>query len=131
MEKWSAGMVSALVGILVYFIAGPLHTQDTKSSFAKVDDAATINIQRADFNRSLKRLGFAQELSSCKVLVELRQGVRDGSFGGICTLSGTPTRDILVCDDTMIGKFTIKAWGFAETPEEVAAFTQANCPGGG
>jgi hypothetical protein len=97
----------------------------------RVENATTVDTQRAAFNRSLKRLGFSEELGSCKLLVELHQDTKDSSFGGICTLSSTRARDVLVCDDTMIGKFTIKASGFAETAEEVAAFSQANCPGGG
>ena len=126
--SWPAGM---LVGVLLHLIARPLHANDTKPSYGRIENAALLDSQRAGFNKSLKRLGFTEELSSCKILIELRQDVRDGSFGGICTLNGTPVRDVLVCDDTMVGKFTIKAWGFAETPEDVAAFTRVNCPGGG
>jgi hypothetical protein len=126
--SWPAGI---LVGALLHLFARPLHADDTKLFYGRVENAAALDSQRAAFNQSLKRLGFTEELSSCKILVELHQDVRDGSFGGICTLTSTPARDVLVCDDTMIGKFTIKAWGFAETPDDVAAFTQANCPGGG
>ncbi|GLQ50750.1 hypothetical protein ACFFJT_05555 [Dyella flava] len=131
MGKWVSGPTGVLIGVLLHVIAGPLHASDAKPSCARVENAAVLDSQRAKFNQSLKRLGLTHEFSSCKMLVELHQDVGDESFGGICTLNGTPMRDILVCDDTMIGKFTIKAWGFAETFEEVAAFTQTNCPGGG
>ncbi|MGC1549105.1 MAG: hypothetical protein WA777_11305 [Rhodanobacter sp.] len=119
------------VGLLLVSMAALAHAEDTKLSYSQVENAAAVDSQRADFNRSLKRLGFAEELGSCKLLVKLHQDVRDDSFGGICSLGGTPARDVLVCDDTMIGKFTIKAWGFAETADEVATFTRLNCPGGG
>lgn len=131
MGNWSMVMVGVLVGVMLCFNTGTLHAEDAKPSFTKVDSASAIDGQRADFNQSLKRLGFTRELSSCKILIKLHQDIRDESFGGICALSGTPAQDVLVCDDTMVGKFTLKAWGFAETPEEAVAFTQANCPGGG
>jgi hypothetical protein len=99
-----------LSGFLMASVEGVVHAQNMEPAYTRIENAVAVDTQRVDFNRSLKRLGFAEELGSCKLLVKLHQDARDNSFGEICTIGGAPARDVLVCDDTMIGKFTIKAW---------------------
>ncbi|WP_239950833.1 hypothetical protein [Dyella terrae] len=105
--------------------------QSEEASFEAVNDPALIEAQRVHFNESLARLGFPQTVRACKMVVRLLPLDRNSSFGAICQLDGPQPRDILLCDDTMVGKFTLKGWGFGESILNVAAFTQTNCPKGG
>lgn len=87
-----------------------------------------------DFQRGLAGVGLAGPLK-CSVMVEVLNGAggADQSFGGICRLQ-LPNRKatmIMLCDDTMIGKLTLKIEGFGEDREELVDFTAANCPAGG
>ena len=68
----------------------------------------------------------------CSMLIELVQSTLDYSYGAVCHLTiGRERRTVMVCDDTMVGKFTLKSSGFAVDRSELASFTKANCPGGG
>ena len=86
--------------------------------------------QMADFQRSLRDVGISGELTACDLMIEVidDRGGRDRSLGAICKLDG---RTIMVCDDTMIGKLTLKLYGFAVTAKDVSDFTADNCPSGG
>jgi hypothetical protein len=53
---------------------------------------------------------------------------REASYGAICTLNNL---GIMVCNDTMVGKLTVKWLGFTYTGTSLADFTQNNCPPGG
>jgi hypothetical protein len=107
-------------------------------SFAESDDVATlvsdkVRIQRLtlDFEQSLAQLGLKARLS-CTHMVEVLGSGRGGSFGAICTLNGIQkSRQIMLCDDFMIGKLTFKASGFVLSDNEVISFTRLNCPTGG
>jgi len=96
-----------------------------------VTDATLIETQRVHFNESLARLGFPQAIQACKMVVRLLPLDRDATYGAVCRLDGPKPQSIMLCDDTMVGKFTMKAWGFGESIANVAAFTQENCPKGG
>jgi len=106
------------------------HAYGMQESAVDISDPAKVEGYRGNFEKSFNRLGFNGQITSCRMMVQLKQDTRDISFGAICKI-GQGARDLLLCDDTMIGKFTIKAWGFAETLDEVASFTKNNCPGGG
>jgi uncharacterized protein len=86
--------------------------------------------QTADFASSLRNFGIPGKLTACDLMVEVMdgRGGRDASFGAICTLGG---RAIMICDDTMVGKLTLKLSGFAVTAKQLADFTASNCPRGG
>jgi hypothetical protein len=60
------------------------------------------------------------------------EGTKDGSFGAVCSIDGgNIPRDIMLCDDTLLGRLTIRAWGFVYAEDNVLEFTKRNCPAGG
>lgn len=96
-----------------------------------VVDAARAQRQISGFKDSLKRVGIRGRLE-CSQVIELIQDSPDYSFGAFCDLAVEgASRKIMLCDDSMIGKFTVRFWGFAVDLETLEAFTRANCPGGG
>jgi hypothetical protein len=102
-----------------------------QSDARDVTDRAEVAQQTRAFEANLKSLGVRGRLQ-CKLMIELIQQTRDRSYGAICELQGVePQRTIMLCDDTMIGKFTVKVSGFAIARDELVAFTKSNCPGGG
>ena len=104
----------------------------TNNSTAEyVVDRKEIIGQTSKYQRDLNRFGIPGKLSSCEMmlrLVDQTTSGRDESYGAICALNA---RDIMICETTMVGKLTVKLYGFAESAEELADFTSANCPPGG
>jgi uncharacterized protein len=104
----------------------------TNNSTAQyVVDGKEILGQMSSYQRDLNRFGIPGKLSSCEMMLHLVNQTtsgRDESYGAICALNA---RDVMICDTTMVGKLTVKLYGFAESAEELADFTSANCPPGG
>jgi uncharacterized protein len=136
-EQWLATVRDKCenVGCLVSAYAARIRALTLIETDGGAAEYVVDNQELADklstFERDLNSTGLPVKLSGCKLVVRLldRSGAgRDQSYGAICPLG---RRDILVCNDTMVGKLTIKFSGFAETPREVAEFTKTNCPPGG
>jgi len=97
-----------------------------------VVNEAEFSQQVADFRISLARIGISAHLSACPAMVEFRDKTntgRDRSYGAFCLLNGD--RLVMICDDTMVGKLTLKLYGFVVSGNELLDFTKANCPPGG
>ncbi|TCQ75767.1 hypothetical protein EDF68_11252 [Ochrobactrum sp. BH3] len=97
-----------------------------------ITDKQEISERAGDFEKDLKQLGIAAKLS-CDLLIGTRGESNDESFGAVCDMkiSGKEPTSIMLCNDTMIGKLTIKAFGFSMVKSELAAFTEMNCRPGG
>jgi uncharacterized protein len=96
-----------------------------------VVDRQELESQASAFERDLNRVGIPGKLSSCKIMLHLvdhTRGGRDTSYGAICALNA---RDVMICDDMMVGRLTLKLYGFGESAEVLADFTNANCSPGG
>jgi hypothetical protein len=105
--------------------------QTNTSTAEYVVDRQEFESQASSFERDLNRSGIPGKLSSCKMIVHLVDQTtpgRDASYGAICTLNA---RDVMICDDTMVGKLTLKLYGFSESAQVLADFTNANCAPGG
>ncbi len=93
-----------------------------------------INQRTGEFERNLTDLGLSARLK-CSLLVEVLDdtGGRNPSFGGICDMQLTSDRSttIMLCNDTMVGRLTVKAHGFSVDRNALVKFTATNCPGGG
>ena len=104
----------------------------TVSEGQYVADKAEFSQQEIDFRNSL-RDRISARLSACPVIVRLIDKTyttgRDSSYGAFCLL--TDDRLVMICDDTMVGKLTLKFSGFAVSADELVDFTKANCPPGG
>lgn len=97
-----------------------------------VVDQKEYSSQIMDFRKSLHDVGVPGKFAACKMMVNLappKDSMRQSaSYGAICSLGD---RDVMICDETMVGKLTIKFYGYAETGADVSDFTEANCPSGG
>lgn len=95
-----------------------------------VTDQNERSAKTAEFEKTLNNLGIAGSLTACDLMVEVFDslGGRDQSYGAVCKLN---ERMVMICDDTMIGKLTLKLGDPSRTGEGVADFTQTNCPRGG
>lgn len=121
----------ATLAMTCLLVTPVVRAQSQDAGFDVVNDAALIETQRINFNQSLARLGFPRAIQTCKMVVRLLPLDGDPTYGAVCQLEGPKPQSVLLCDDTMVGKFTMKAWGFGESIANVAAFTEANCPKGG
>lgn len=84
----------------------------------------------AKFQNDIRAYGISVKLSACNLMIELTDspGGRDQSYGAICMFNN---RTVMVCNDTMVGKLTIKLSGFAIIEDDLVDFTEENCPIGG
>jgi hypothetical protein len=110
------------------------------ATFWEITDAARLNEVRASFQAELDRLGVNGKLIDCGHAVEVSSireaasdvaGGHDLSYGASCTLDvGTHRLWLLMCNDTMVGKFTMTSWG-GVSRERLVHFIRENCPPGG
>ena len=92
----------------------------------------------AGFQQQLNHDGFAGDLRECKRVIRIDSSGssnesmvsagKDMSYGAICSFNN---RLVMMCDDTMIGKMTLKLTGFTVNGPALADFSQMNCPAGG
>jgi uncharacterized protein len=104
---------------------------ETKRSEARyVVDQTRRSARTAEFQEQLKEYRVSGELTKCDLMVQVisREGGHDESYGAICNLDERP---IMICNDTMIGKLTIRFEGFVIGGDAIAEFTEDNCPPGG
>ena len=123
--------VSQLIFILLNFCCVHLVlANEPNVSAHKLTDEIEIKKQTHAFERGMELIGAHVKLE-CSSIIEFFEN-KDHSFGAFCFIkSGNLSRSIMLCDDTMIGKLTIKAYGFTEAEDELIEFTKTNCPGGG
>ncbi|MGK9085930.1 hypothetical protein KXR64_18770 [Brucella intermedia] len=97
-----------------------------------ITDQQEISERAGDFESDLNQLGIKAKLN-CDLLIGSKGETNDESVGAICdmSISGKKPTSIMLCNDTMIGKLTIKAYGFSMDKKELAAFTEMNCRPGG
>jgi len=109
----------------------------TVSAHYVTDDVDTKRVI-AEFQKQLNQEGFPGDLRECKRVIRL-DGIgpsneqmvsagKDMSYGAICSFND---RLVMMCDDTMIGKMTLKLTGFTVNGPALAEFSQMNCPAGG
>ena len=108
-------------------IAAELNTRD-------ITDQKEISARTDDFEKDLIQLGMPARLD-CTTVIGIQDNSQgsDESFGAICDLhiSGKKSSAIMLCNDTMIGKLTIKAYGFSVNKAALGEFTKSNCQPGG
>lgn len=99
-----------------------------------VVDRHELQAEVSSLENALHRSGVAGKLSRCDIAIRLIDpnplgSGRDVGYGAICSLN---EREVMLCDDTMAGKLTLKLEGFTgSSGRDLADFTQANCPPGG
>jgi len=96
---------------------------------ADVADPKIIAQHEQDIAHELKQLGVTQR-PHCTMMISILHR-RNQSYGAFCNLKTVPPRTIIVCNDMMIGEFTMKLYGFAESRDWLIEFTKSNCPGAG
>ncbi|MFC7067024.1 hypothetical protein [Brucella rhizosphaerae] len=122
--------LGSLMAAGLIFATAPVAAETLK--VRDITDKQLISERAADFENDLNQLGIAAKLN-CNLLIGSRGESGHESFGAICdmNISGKKPTSIMLCNDTMIGKLTIKAFGFSENKSELAAFTEMNCQPGG
>lgn len=96
---------------------------------AYVVDAKERAVATNQLKQDVHNAGFPGDIDSCQRIVRIVAGAgRDQSFGAICSTNG---RLIMACNDLMIGRLTVKFYGFAVNGPDLAYFVSANCPAGG
>ncbi len=97
-----------------------------ENQLRQITDKNLINNFTKQFEEGVSTLGIHAALN-CSKIIEV-----NGSIGAFCSLPiKSGSRTIMLCDDMMVGKLTIKAYGFGETDETIVEFTKKNCPPGG
>ncbi|KLU24740.1 hypothetical protein EOS_18080 [Caballeronia mineralivorans PML1(12)] len=65
------------------------------------------------------------------MLQALYEDTKDESYGAACSFEGgNRSREILICDDTLIGRLAIRAWGYVASESDVLSSTKTNYPAG-
>jgi uncharacterized protein YecT (DUF1311 family) len=86
------------------------------------------------FNKSLSQQRLGGRIIGCSMLLDVPVGTAHGnhSFGGLCTLqNGAVRSDVKICNDDMVGHFSIKNIDKKnESEKSLADFTNAECFGG-
>jgi len=122
------------IGMSSAFAQRPATADLSPASVTDIADPEQISHVIGTFQQQLRKLGFDRAVISCEHLVKYVDttiGGHDYSFGGACTLSkGDLQAHILMCDDNLVGKFTL---GGSDTPDKtgVVRFIRNNCPPGG
>lgn len=86
--------------------------------------------QKSAFQQALNSQGLRGKLANCMMMISLDEttgSAHDTGYGIICELNH---RGIMACNDTMIGKLTVK-FQFAASGDNLVTFTENNCPPGG
>lgn len=122
--------LSSVMTAGLVFLATPVAAQTL--AVRDITNQQEISERAADFESDLKNLGIVTKLK-CDLLIATKGETKDESFGAICdmSISGKKPTSIMLCNDTMIGKLTIKAYGFSKNKNELATFTEMNCQPGG
>jgi hypothetical protein len=129
-----------LVAVVLLLAFAPARAEDKAKPddgvpvYNTVTDTALAGKRIEIFRRELRDLGFAGTLKSCSQMVELSVGPPDGdhSFGAFCMLAPASRKPltVMICDDDMVGHFTLMRSEVPDEAEPVAIFTQQNCFGG-
>lgn len=122
--------LTSLMTAGLFFLTASANAETLK--VRDITDKQEISERAADFEKDLNLLGIAAKLN-CNLLIGSQGESGHESFGAICdmNISGKKPTTIMLCNDMMIGKLTIKAFGFSENKNELAAFTEMNCQPGG
>ncbi len=122
--------LGSVVAAGLIFMAAPVAAETL--AVRDITSQQEISERAADFENDLKHLGIVAKLK-CDLLIAAKGETNNESFGAICdmSISGKEPTSIMLCNDTMIGKLTIKAYGFSKTKNELASFTEMNCQPGG
>lgn len=84
------------------------------------------------FEESLRKLGFSGKIVACQGMIDLPAGVENGDhgYGAVCKLDqGGRQSEVLLCDDTLFGRFAMAAEKFGKSRDDVALFADENCTG--
>jgi hypothetical protein len=97
-------------------------TSEAQSADAGVKEVTDEGLKKEIFRRfetSLGELGSPAHIDKCAFVLEYRdsRNVRDFSVGALCRVDvGSAKRVLLMCDDWMIGRFTLKRDWSMEVP---------------
>jgi hypothetical protein len=123
-------------GIGFCYAESPSMPLPSSATVVDVTDPEQIHRIISNFQQRLVELGSDRQVTTCDPLIyyygQVTNTSRRGfSFGGTCVLSGKgPTLHLMMCNDFMIGKFSLKGWGNMNK-EHLSHFTRENCPPGG
>jgi hypothetical protein len=135
--------VNFKITIVCALVCGAISSVQSKAQVAQsepillearlVNNPELVERTRAEWQSELQALGMKGNLANCQLMVETTyENTKDESYVAVCSFDGgSRSREIMLCEDVLVGKLTIKAWGFAITKDSVLDFTKRNCPAGG
>jgi len=132
----SMNYLSIAFVILSGFSAGissrEVEWKENESIVRTIEDPKIIAERTESFNKSLKHKGYTGAIKNCSDIYDFPVGVARGnhSFGGICTYQhDQATEKIFVCNDTMVGLFSMLNH-FTITDQWKIKAIYENCYGG-
>ncbi|MCF7645013.1 hypothetical protein KQ944_07970 [Bacillus subtilis] len=122
--------LGSLVTAGLFFVTAPVAAETL--TIRDITNQQEISERATEFENDLQNLGIVAKLK-CDLLIAAKGETNNESFGAICdmSVSGKEPTSIMLCNDTMIGKLTVKAYGFSKNKNEIATFTEMNCQPGG
>jgi hypothetical protein len=136
----AATLSFSLMGLALSLILWPpAYAQSPPQSSGGVTvvvESQTVKRFTRALQGSLRRLIPRGKIVSCEIVVRSDEpSGQDEIYGGSCFVSTGRPKPIrlLMCDDTMVGKFTLTTQYFWGTPplDVIGSFVRANCPAGG
>jgi predicted transcriptional regulator len=93
-----------------------------------VTDVKQIDYVVDQFRGEIRRSGSNANVVECNNVAKLtEEGIKDFSFGAVCTVqNGNNRSTVLMCDDSLAGKFTWAESG-SLTRDDVVHFIKKNC----
>ena len=114
---------------------GDLQGAESNGEVTRVIKPSDVRKFIGNLQSSLTRLVPSAKIVSCDTVVRSDEYAgQDEIFGGHCLVSGSDQKPahLLMCDGTMVGKFTVTNQYFFEVSLDViGSFVKANCPPGG
>ena len=107
-----------------------LENADSADTFELVTSPDKVASIIKDFQDDLTRSGINIRLGNCPIVLSA-PFYRAQVYGVICKYGDNAQHALMMCNDSMVGHFTIQVYGYGIAPEQVKDFAKANCFKGG
>ena len=128
-------LIPAILYLLLYFatslsnsFAQGTSPESPKIQFFNLDEGSDQQVLIQNFEENLKLINNSAKIQSCAYSVRTSNGGRDYIFGSICRVSIEESiKTIMMCNDKILGEFTIRLSGYSNSRDSVENFVKENC----